>query len=136
MTHRALGYAFLALWTFVVCPTSAYLSLQIQGDTIWGTLAVVTLLDVTFLSAYTFYRGWRLARRRRRGEHSLTLHGNLMGLGLLGTMSQIPQRLILLARALPGHPPPRGGGHPTEAPNARPRINQKLLHFVDARGIS
>ena len=94
--HRTLGYLFLGLWVLFVGPTSAYLSLMIQADTIWGTPASTTLLDVTAMSYYTFYRAWRVARLRRRGTHSLKLHGNLMSLGCLVTMAQIPQRLLML----------------------------------------
>ena len=50
---------------------------------------------MTALSYYFFYRAWRVARRRVQGAKSLALHGNLMGLGLVGTASQIPQRMIM-----------------------------------------
>ena len=49
------------------------------------------LCDITFLSYYMFYRAWRVARLRKQGSKSLQLHGNLMGLGLIGTMAMLPQ---------------------------------------------
>ena len=94
--HKGIGYAFLGLWALIVGPTSMYLSLKVRGDPIFGTLASVVLLDVTFLTYYYFWRAWRCARERRQDARSLALHGNLMALGLLGTMSQIPQRVIQL----------------------------------------
>ena len=65
--------------------SSFYLSLSIQGDSLFGTLASVVLCDVTLLSYYFFWRAWRVARERRQGDHSLALHGNLMGMGIVTT---------------------------------------------------
>ena len=98
--HKGIGYAFLSLWMLVVGPTSAYLSLCIRADPIFGHFASVVLLDVTFLTYYFFWRAWRVARERRQGQCSLALHGNLMALGLMGSMSQLPQRGIQLAMIL------------------------------------
>lgn len=95
--HKVFGYGFLALWMLVVGPSAAILSLLVEGDSVLGTLSAVTLLDVTFLSYFLFYRAWRVARRREQGAHSLNLHGQLMGLGCLCTMAQLPQRAIQAA---------------------------------------
>ena len=92
--HRALGYGFLTIWGLLVGPTACCLSLIVRGDSIFGTLSSVTLVDVTFLSYYLFYRAWRVARERQQGKHSLHLHGNIMGLACICTMVQIPQRII------------------------------------------
>lgn len=94
--HRALGVVFLLDWALIVGPTALYLSLYIQGDSMFGTLSAMVLCDVTLLSYYFFWRAWRVARERVRGAKSLQLHGNLMGMGMLGTMSQLPQRLFML----------------------------------------
>lgn len=92
--HRVMGYCFLLCWALFVGPTACYLSLLVRGDSLFGTLSSLTLLDVTFLSYYCFFRAWRVARLRSQGARSLQLHGNLMGLGCLGTMSQLPQRFF------------------------------------------
>jgi uncharacterized membrane protein len=92
--HRALGYGFLLTWGLLVGPTACWLSLIVRGDSVFGTVASVTLLDVTFLSYFLFYRAWRVARERQQGKHSLNLHGNIMGLACICTMIQIPQRII------------------------------------------
>jgi hypothetical protein len=100
--HRLSGAIFLLDWALVVGPTSFYLSLVIRGDGLFGTVASMSLLDVTFLSYYFFYRAWRVARERDRtpgsakGARSLQMHGNLMGFGTLATMNQLPQRVFML----------------------------------------
>ena len=94
--HRTLGAIFLLDWALIVGPTALYLSLYIQGDSMFGTLSAMILCDVTLLSYYFFWRAWRVARERVRGARSLQLHGNLMGMGMLGTMSQLPQRIFML----------------------------------------
>ena len=93
--HRSCGYAFLMLWVAIVGPTSFYLSLVIKGEPPLGTLGSIILLDVTFLSYYFFFRAWRVARERLSGAHSLMLHGRLMSLGLLTTMSLLGQRMFV-----------------------------------------
>lgn len=101
--HRALGLLFLLDWALLCGPTSFYLSLYLRTNTLLGTLGSLTLLDVTALSYYFFWRAWRVARARAQGVRSLQLHGNLMGFGVIGTMNQLPQRffmaVMLLARA-------------------------------------
>ena len=94
--HKATGYLFLMTWALLVAPTSFYLSLLVQADAYTGTLCTMVLLDVTLLSGYFFWRAWRVARLRDSGRHSLALHAKLMSLGLFGTMSQLPQRCIML----------------------------------------
>lgn len=94
--HRALGYAFLVLWACVVGPSAMFLSLCIRGESYLGTLASVTLLDVTCMAYYIFWRAWRVARLREQGSRSMQLHGNLMAMACLMTMAQLPQRLIQL----------------------------------------
>lgn len=93
--HRMCGYAFLMLWVAIVGPTSFYLSLVIKGEPPLGTLGSIILLDVTFLSYYFFFRAWRVVRERLSGAHSLMLHGRLMSLGLLTTMSLLGQRMFV-----------------------------------------
>ena len=101
--HRLSGAVFLLDWALIVGPTSFYLSLVIRGDSLFGTLASMSLLDVTFLSYYFFWRAFRVARERDRtpgsakGARSLQLHGNLMGFGTMATMNQLPQRAIMLS---------------------------------------
>ena len=85
------------MWVAIVGPTSFYLSLVIQGDPPLGTLGSIVLLDVTFLSYYFFFRAWRVAREQLSGAHSLMLHGRLMSLGLLTTMSLLGQRMFVFA---------------------------------------
>lgn len=93
-------------------PTSAYLSLVIKGVPPLGTLGSIILMDVTFLSYYFFYRAWCVARARLNGGHSLVLHGRLMGLGILTTMSLLGQRCFITGESakfstspklIPGH---------------------------------
>lgn len=92
--HKVFGYACLLIWAFVVGPTSFYLSLFIKAGSLLGAFASIVLLDVTFTTYYMFWRAWRVVRERRQAERSILLHGNLMALGLLGTMTQLPQRLL------------------------------------------
>ena len=69
--------------------------LLVQADAYTGTLCTMVLLDVTLLSGYFFWRAWRVARLRDSGRLA-ALHAKLMSLGLFGTMSQLPQRCIML----------------------------------------
>lgn len=91
--HRRLGYAFLLLWSLVVGPTSAYLSLTISARGLAGALGSALLLEITLLSYYFLFLAWRVARRRRHGAASLRLHGRLMSLGILTTMALLVQRV-------------------------------------------
>merc|ERR1712187_719372 len=93
--HRRFGQAMLLDFFIVIFPTSVYLSVKQRIDYLAFAVAAV-LFDTAFCSAYFLYRGYLVARARRRESSSLALHGRLMQCGIMMSMSILPQRLLQL----------------------------------------
>ncbi|CAJ1452018.1 unnamed protein product, partial [Effrenium voratum] len=76
--HRGLGRLFLGLWFAVAGPSAFYLSLYSgtgpSNAQVAMTAFSVVSMETTVLAFYYFWKGWRVAVRRRLGAETWRLH--------------------------------------------------------------